>query len=99
MRSVIWRRACQARLMRALRRPLATLRSPGVWLHRQPLAHFALDHVLALARQHDGAAVHHRIVVGEIARPLEILLDDENGEVAALLEIDDRPADVANDRR
>ena len=44
----------------------------------------ALDHVLAFARQHDRAAVHHRVIVGDVARPFEILLDDEDRHVALL---------------
>ena len=43
-----------------------------------------LDHVLALAREHHRAAVHHRVIVGDVARPFEILLDDEDRHVALL---------------
>ena len=42
----------------------------------------ALDHVLALAREHHRAAVHHRVIVGEVARPFEILLDDDDRHLA-----------------
>src|SRR3569833_1289441 len=67
--------------------------------HRQPLANLALHHVLALARQHAGAAVHHHIIVGEVARPFEILFDDQNRQTAALPQIEDGPPNVADDRR
>ena len=52
--------------------------------HRHVPAHLALDHRGAIAGEHYGAPVHDDVVVAEIARPFEILLDDEDRHLALL---------------
>ena len=76
------------------RRPPAFV---ATWLNRQPHANLGFNHVLAFAGQHHRAAVHHDVIVGQIARPFKILLDKEDRKIAALTQIEDGPADVADD--
>jgi hypothetical protein len=49
---------------------------------RHPRANRGLVHLLARASEHDHAAVHDCVVVANIARPFEILLDDEDRHLA-----------------
>src|ERR1700722_9896477 len=49
---------------------------------RHPRAHRGLVHLLARAREDDHPAIQHRVVVANIARPFEILLDDEDRHLA-----------------
>src|SRR6185437_10036577 len=52
---------------------------------------------LAGSRHHDLAAVHHREVVGELVREVEVLLDQQDRHVAALAQEGDGAADVLDD--
>ena len=55
--------------------------------------------VLARAGEHHDAAVKHGVIVADIARPFEILLDDEDRHLALAAQMDERAADVLDDRR
>src|SRR5271156_84094 len=66
--------------------------------HRKALPYLRFHHILPFARQHDRAAIHDGVIVCDIARPFEILLDDDNRHLTLLPEIDDRAPDVADDR-
>ena len=66
---------------------------------RHPRAHRGLVHLLARAGEHDDAAVQHRVVVADVARPFEILLDDEDRHLALAAQMHKRAADVLDDRR
>src|SRR5260221_7893319 len=61
-------------------------------------AQLTLDHVLLAAMANDLAALHDREVVGELAREVEILLDEEDRHVAARGELADHRGDVLDDR-
>ncbi len=76
--------------------PSPLLRAP---LHRQPAPHPRPRPIAPRADSTTAAAVHSRVIVGEIARRLEILLDDEIADVALAAQVDDRPADILDDRR
>src|ERR1051326_309586 len=47
--------------------------------------------------QHDAAVLHHVAVVGDVEHDCCVLLDDENGEVALLLEASDDREDFLDD--
>ena len=53
---------------------------------------------IAVAGIDDGAALHDREMVGELAGEVEILLDQQDGHVAARAQIADGAADVLDDR-
>ena len=65
---------------------------------RHPRAHRGLVHLLARAGEHDDAAIQHRVIVADVARPFEILLDDEDRHLALAAQMHERAADVLDDR-
>src|SRR5271169_1405211 len=67
--------------------------------HRQLPPDLTLVHGFARAREHDRAAVHDRVIVGDVARPFEILLDHQDRHLALAAQMDERAADVLDDRR
>src|SRR6202140_1794221 len=56
-------------------------------------------HLGARARENDLAAIHHREGFGEFVDEVEILLDQEDGDVALVAEPCDGTADILDDRR
>ena len=78
--------------------PSARFRSRRRASHRHPAPHLLLVHRLARARQNDRAAVHDRVVVGDVARPFEILLHHQDRHLALAPEMHERAADILDDR-
>src|ERR1700738_5130090 len=58
-----------------------------------------LVHVGLAAGVDDGTAVHDGKIVAELAREVEILLDQHDRDLAEVAQIGDGPADVLDDRR
>src|SRR5215218_10236765 len=67
-------------------------------LHRQIPPHGLLIERRRVAGEHDLAAIHDEDPVGELLREIEILLDQDDGHLAALAQIGDGAADVLDDR-
>src|SRR5207237_6979334 len=65
----------------------------------EPSAHAVAVHVAARAARDDLAALHHEVLVGERARELVILLDEEDRHLAGRGERPDRALDVLDDGR
>src|SRR5262249_50005692 len=57
-----------------------------------------LVHRLTGAGIDDRAAIHHREMVPQLAREVEILLDQHHGDLAEIAQIGDSAADVLDDR-
>src|SRR4051794_15883936 len=57
-----------------------------------------LDHAGALARHHDPAPIHDGEPIAEVARELEILLDQQDRHLALPAQVVDGAADVLDDR-
>src|SRR5262245_47570604 len=68
-------------------------------LERQHALECRLVHAVAGARIHDGAALHHSEMVAEFARKVEILLDQQDGDVAQVAQVGDGAGNVLDDRR
>ena len=62
-------------------------------------ADIGFDHLRACSADDDLPAVHDGKTVGQVARKLEILLDQQNGHLPLLPQVDDGAADVLDDRR
>src|SRR5438552_9402631 len=69
-----------------------------VKLNRQRALERAFVHVGAAAGMDDGAAVHHHEMVAELARKIEILLDQHDCDLSQIAQIGDGAADVLDDR-
>src|SRR4051812_23434527 len=61
-------------------------------------AHIVAVHVRAGAAGHDLAALHDEILIGERAREIVVLLDQQDRHVAVRRQRADRPLDVLDDR-
>src|ERR1700751_3013533 len=58
-----------------------------------------LVHICLAAGVDDGAAVHDGEIVAELAREVEVLLDQHDRDLAEVAQIGDSAADVLDDRR
>src|SRR5437667_199624 len=56
-----------------------------------------LVHGIARARKDDGTAVHHRKVVSQLAREVEILLDEDDRDLSQVAQIGDGARNVLDD--
>src|SRR5277367_1838184 len=68
-------------------------------LQRHLAADFAGVEVAAIAGEFHRAPVHDGELVAELAGKVEILFDQDDGDVAEVAKIGDRPPDVLDDRR
>src|SRR5438445_1240222 len=89
------RRRCWSRRKKAAssRPPRCTAES-----YRQQALDVVAFHIGAAAARDDLAALHHEVLVGERAREVVVLLDEQDRHLAALGEDADRALDVLDDR-
>src|ERR1700693_3572507 len=66
--------------------------------YRQVGAHRSFVHIALATAEHDFAALHHDIGLGEVAGEYKISLDEEDRHVSAPGEAFDDPADILDDR-
>src|SRR6195256_2958995 len=74
------------------------MRSNRQYSNRHGALEHRLVHGLAGARIDDRAAVHDREMVAQLAREVEILLDQHDRDLAEIAQIGDGAADILDDR-
>src|SRR5262249_23375878 len=85
-----------AAMLRA--RPAAACPTPIPFSNRHRASERRLVHRLTAAGIDDRAAVHHREMVPQLAREVEILLDQHHRDFSEIAQIADRAADILDDR-
>src|SRR4030081_3737039 len=74
------------------------MRSNRQYSNRHGALEHRLVHGLAGARIDDRAAVHDREMVAQLAREVEILLDQHDRDLSEIAQIGDGAADILDDR-